>query len=149
MSESGIFRLDSEGRVIPRGVMGLGPNTSKSSPSPSAPQFQRYAQSVVTINQKKYLALPKNSSGAAAAAAAGFRGSSPMSGRSSQSQIMSSSPSTNAHSPANPHLQRLRTTEEDNKFGLAPGVSAEEVSLVIPLVQDITSKYLKLNACEF
>lgn len=43
-------------------VTGLG--NSGVTVSQNSGQFQRFAQSVVTINQKKYLALPKNSSAA-------------------------------------------------------------------------------------
>jgi len=61
LRNSSLFHMDKEtGRVraLSSSVMrgGIGPRAN--------PPFQRYAQSVVTIAGKKYLALPKNSSGA-------------------------------------------------------------------------------------
>jgi hypothetical protein len=65
MKNSNIFRVDQTGRVLPNPSNSMMNEMRPQFPRPQQHgQFHRYAQSVVTINQKKYVAVPKNSSGA-------------------------------------------------------------------------------------
>lgn len=97
LKDSAIFVLNKDGRVVPRAELGHGQPIVPS----SALQFQRYAQSVVTINKRKYVALPKNSSGS------GTSG-----GRPGSSQQVEGEGETPALRVQN--TQQSKTTESEN-----------------------------------